>query len=130
MSFPDDLKYSREHEWARVEGDRVVVGITDYAQRELGEIVYVELPEVGTEVEQMEAFGTVESVKAVSDLYAPVSGEVVEINGALEDDPGLINTDSYGEGWLLVVEMSDSDELDELMSAEEYAAFIEAMESQ
>jgi len=129
MSFPDDLKYSREHEWARVEGNRVVVGITDYAQRELGEIVYVELPEVGTEVEQMEAFGTVESVKAVSDLYAPVSGEVVEINGALEDDPGLINTDTYGEGWMLVVEMSDPDELDELMNAEEYAAFIEAMDS-
>ena len=128
MAFPDDLKYSREHEWARVEGDRAVVGITDYAQRELGEIVYVELPEVGSEVEQTESFGTVESVKAVSDLYAPISGEVVEVNEALEDDPGLVNTDAYGEGWMLVVEISDADELADLMSAEEYAAFVEEME--
>lgn len=128
MGFPDDLKYSREHEWVRMEGNRVVVGITDYAQREMGEVVYVELPEVGSEVEQTETFGTVESVKAVSDLYAPVSGEVVEVNEALEDDPGLINTDAYGEGWMLVVEMSAPDELAELMSAEEYTTFVEEME--
>jgi len=128
MSFPDGLRYSREHEWARVEGARVTVGITEYAQGELGEIVYVELPEVGAEVEQTETFGTVESVKAVSDLYAPVSGEVVEVNEALEDEPGLINTDSYGDGWMMVVEMSDPDELADLMTAEEYATFIEEME--
>ena len=128
MSFPDDLRYSREHEWARVEGDRVTIGITEYAQGELGEIVYVELPEVGAEVEHMETFGTVESVKAVSDLYAPVSGEVIEVNEALEDEPGLINTDSYGDGWMVVVEMSDPDELADMMTAEEYATFIEEME--
>jgi glycine cleavage system H protein len=128
MSFPDDLRYSKEHEWARVEGDRVTVGITEYAQGELGEIVYVELPEVGAEVEHMETFGTVESVKAVSDLYAPVSGEVIEVNEALEDEPGLINTDSYGDGWMVVVEMSDPDELADMMTAEEYATFIEEME--
>lgn len=128
MSFPDGLRYSREHEWARVEGARVTVGITEYAQGELGEIVYVELPEVGAEVEQTETFGTVESVKAVSDLYAPVSGEVVEVNEALEDEPGLINTDSYGDGWMMVVQMSDPDELADLMTAEEYATFIEEME--
>jgi len=128
MSFPDDLRYLREHEWARVEGDRVTVGITEYAQSELGEIVYVELPEVGTKVEQAETFGTVESVKAVSDLFAPVSGEVVEVNEALEDEPGLVNTDPYGDGWMMVVEMSDPDELADLMTAGEYAAFIEEME--
>ena len=128
MSFPDDLRYLREHEWARVEGGRVTVGITEYAQSELGEIVYVELPEVGAEVEHAEAFGTVESVKAVSDLFAPVSGEVVEVNEALEDEPGLVNTDPYGDGWMMVVEMSDPDELADLMTAGEYAAFIEEME--
>ena len=128
MNFPDDLRYSREHEWARVEANRVTVGITEYAQRELGEIVYVELPDVGTEVEQTETFGTVESVKAVSDLFAPVTGEVVEVNKALEDEPGLANSDPYGEGWMMIVEMSDPDELTDLMTAEEYGAFIEEME--
>jgi len=128
MNFPDDLRYSSEHEWARVEANRVTVGITEYAQRELGEIVYVELPDVGTEVEQTETFGTVESVKAVSDLFAPVTGEVVEVNKALEDEPGLINSDPYGDGWMMIVEMSDADELTDLMTAEEYGAFIEEME--
>ncbi len=128
MNFPDDLRYSREHEWARVEGDRVTVGITEYAQRELGEIVYAELPEVGSEVEQMETFGAVESVKAVSDLYSPVTGEVVQVNESLDDNPGLINNDPYGDGWMIVVELSDPDEMDDLMSAEDYAAFLEEME--
>ncbi|MBI2875589.1 MAG: glycine cleavage system protein GcvH [Candidatus Tectomicrobia bacterium] len=125
MYIPEDLKYTREHDWARIEGNRVVVGITDYAQEELGDIVYVELPEVGSEVEHMEPFGTIESVKAVSDLFSPVSGEVVEINETLESEPELVNSDPYGEGWMLVVEMSDASELDSLMSAAEYAAYIE-----
>lgn len=125
MHFPKDLKYTKEHDWARVEGNRIVMGITDYAQDELGDVVYVDLPEVGAEVEHMEPFGTIESVKAVSDLYSPVSGEVVEINTTLENEPELVNSDPYGDGWMLVVEMSDPSELDNLLSAQEYIALVE-----
>lgn len=129
MEFPEDLKYSKEHEWAKIESEEVVVGITDYAQDSLGEIVYVELPEEGSQVSTSEAFGVVESTKAVSDLYAPVSGTVVEVNDTLLDNPELINEDPYEDGWMIRVAMSDKSELDKLMGAAEYATFIEEEKS-
>ena len=125
MEFPEDLKYSKEHEWARVDSDGLVVGITDYAQDSLGEIVYVELPEEGSQVSRGEAFGVVESTKAVSDLYAPVSGTVGEVNDTLLDNPELINEDPYDDGWLIRITMSDESELGRLMDAAEYATFLE-----
>jgi glycine cleavage system H protein len=125
MEFPDNLKYTKEHEWVRVEGGKAVVGITDHAQDELGDIVFVELPEVGSEVEQNETFGTVESVKAVSDLFSPLSGEVLEVNETLKDEPELINSSPYKDGWMLVVDISDESELNSLLSAKEYEAYIE-----
>ena len=125
MDFPEDLKYSTEHEWARLENDGLVVGITDYAQESLGEIVYVELPDEGSKVSQGEAFGVVESTKAVSDLYAPVSGTVEEVNDTLLDNPELINEDPYEDGWLIRIAISDESELDKLMDAAGYARFLE-----
>jgi len=125
MKFPDDLKYTKEHEWARVKGNKATIGITDYAQKELGDIVYVELPDVGDEVVQDEQFGVIESVKTVSDLFCPLSGEVTGINEELEDRPELVNEDPYVDGWLIRVEMSDPDELDNLLSAEAYEEYIE-----
>jgi glycine cleavage system H protein len=125
MDFPEDLKYTKEHEWARVEDGVVTVGVTDYAQENLGEVVYVELPEEGAKVSRAEAFGVVESTKAVSDLYAPVSGTVVEVNDTLLDSPELINEDPYEDGWMIRIEMSDSRELTELMAAPAYATYIE-----
>lgn len=125
MDFPEDLKYTKEHEWARLEGNVVAIGITDYAQENLGEIVYVELPEEGAEFSQGEAFGVVESTKAVSDLYSPVSGTVVEINDSLVDNPEIINEDPYEDGWIIRIEMSDPSELNRLLSTAEYAVFIE-----
>ena len=122
MSYPDDLRYSKEHEWVRVDGSRATVGITSFAADELGDIVFVELPEIGTPISQFGAFGVVESVKAVSDLYAPLSGEVVEVNEGLRDTPELLNSDPFGEGWIARVEMADEGELDALMDAEAYAA--------
>jgi glycine cleavage system H protein len=124
VEYPDDLKYTKEHEWARLSEGRVTVGITDYAQEALGEVVYLELPEVDSEVSKEDTFGVIESVKAVSDLFAPVSGRVVEMNATLIESPEMINTDPYGEGWLIVVEPSDLSELDELLTAKEYAEFI------
>jgi len=124
MEFPEDLRYTREHEWVLVEGNIATIGITDYAQDQLGDVVYVELPAVGDKVSREDAFGVVESVKAVSDVYAPVSGEVVEVNDDLTENPGMINEDPYGDGWFIKVEMSDPSELEELMSAEEYRAYI------
>lgn len=124
--FPEELKYAETHEWARCEDDIAVVGITFYAQGEIQDIVYVELPEVGTTVEQQKEFGVIESVKAAFDLYAPVSGEVVEINGDLEDAPELVNEDSYSKGWMIKIQMTDPSELDNLMTAEEYQAVIES----
>ncbi len=121
---PEELKYSKDHEWVRVEGDIAVVGITDYAQSELGDIVYVELPEVGTKVQKGETVATVEAVKTAADVYAPISGEVVEVNSALEEHAELINKDPYGEGWIVKIKMSNPDELNELLSAEEYKKLI------
>jgi glycine cleavage system H protein len=121
MSYPDDLAYSREHEWVRADGTRATIGITSFAADELGDIVFVELPEVGAQLSQFGTFGVVESVKAVSDLYAPISGEVVEVNEALRDTPELLNSDPFGEGWVARVEMADTAELDALLSADAYA---------
>jgi glycine cleavage system H protein len=120
----DDLLYTKEHEWVRVEGDVATVGITDYAQNQLGDIVYVELPAPGVKVESSQAFGTVEAVKAVSDLYAPVSGEVIESNDALGADPAVIKSSPYGEGWMIKVRISDKQELSRLMKAEEYRQLV------
>lgn len=121
MAYPDDLRYSREHEWVRVEGSRATIGITSFAADELGDIVFVELPEVGSTLTQFAAFGVVESVKAVSDLYSPISGEVLETNDALRETPELLNADAYGEGWIARVELADTDQLDALMDAAAYA---------
>lgn len=125
MDFPKDLKYTKEHEWIREEGDTVVIGITDYAQDSLGEVVYVELPQDGGGVTKGEPFGVVESVKAVSDLYSPVSGTVTEVNDAIVDSPEAINDDPYGEAWMIRVELSNKTELKELLSADEYQKYIE-----
>jgi glycine cleavage system H protein len=124
MNFPEDLRYTRDHEWARSKDGRVVVGITEFAQDQLGDIVYVELPAVGATVTKGETFGVVESTKAVSDLYAPVSGKVVEINAPLVDAPEGINAEPYGKGWMIAVEPSDPKELAELLDAKGYSAFV------
>jgi glycine cleavage system H protein len=125
-SVPPELRYTREHEWAKVEGDRARIGITAFAQEQLGDVVFVELPKVGARVSAMKTFGVVESVKAVSDLYAPLSGEVVEINADLAKKPETVNADPYGQGWMLVVKMADPKELDSLMSAADYEKLIAA----
>jgi len=125
-SYPADLRYTREHEWARLEGTRVRVGITHYAQDQLGDVVFVELPKVGTRVRQMESFGVVESVKAVSDLYAPLSGEVVEANESLTGRPEQVNQDPYGAGWLIVIAPADPAELENLLSAADYEAYLQS----
>lgn len=125
MEFPEGLKYSKEHEWVLVEDRTATIGITEFAQEELGDIVYVELPEVGEKVVKDDPFGAVESVKAVSDIYAPVSGSVLEVNDALPDSPETINDDPYGDGWMIKVEMTDMDDLKDLMTAEEYAEYVE-----
>jgi glycine cleavage system H protein len=119
-TYPEDLRYSKEHEWVRVHGSVATIGITSFAADELGDIVFVELPDPGARVQQFGTFGVVESVKAVSDLYAPVSGEVTEVNDALRDEPELINGDAFGDGWILKVAMSNGRELDELLDAEAY----------
>jgi glycine cleavage system H protein len=123
--YPGDLKYNPEHSWLRMEGEkRGRVGITDYAQEQLREVVFVELPEVGSSVVQMEPFGVIESAKATNDLYSPVSGVVVEVNHSLESEPNLVNQDPYGQGWMIVIELSDPAELENLISAEEYQALL------
>lgn len=124
MEFPKELLYSEEHEWVKVEGNKARIGITSFAQSELGDIVFVELPEVGATIEQDEPFGSVESVKTVSELYAPVSGKVVEVNGDLEDAPELVNSSPYEKAWMIVVELSDPSELDKLMDAAKYEAMV------
>lgn len=123
--IPDDLKYSKEHEWVRVEGDLAVIGITDYAQGELGDIVFVELPRIGDSIEYMKPFGTIEAVKAISDLFSPLTGEVLEVNADLESDSSLINSDPYGDGWIIKIKMSDISELDNLLGAADYGALVE-----
>ncbi len=125
MSVKEDLYYSEDHEWVREEEDYLVIGVTDFAQEELGDIVFVELPEVEEEFEKDDSFGVLESVKAVSDTFIPVSGRIIEVNENLLDNPELINDDPYGDGWLIKVDPADDSELDELLSAEEYAEFIE-----
>ena len=122
--YPADLKYSKEHEWVKVEGTRGRIGLTHHAQQALGDVVFVEVPKVGRAVKPMEAFGVVESVKAVSDVYAPVGGAVVEVNATLESSPELINKDCYGAGWIIVVEMANPQELDALMDVKAYEAFL------
>jgi len=125
MEYPEGLKYSKEHEWVLVEDKVAIIGITEFAQHELGDVVYVELPEVGEKVVKDDPFAAVESVKAVSDVFAPVSGTVLEINDTLPENPETINDDPYGDGWMIKVEMTDKDDLKDLMSAEEYAEYIE-----
>lgn len=124
MNFPKELKYTKDHEWIRVDGDVAYVGITDYAQSELGEIVFVDVTTVGETVAKEETFGTIEAVKTVSDLFMPVGGEVLEVNPDLEDQPELVNSDVYGKGWIIKVSMTDPAELDELLSADEYEKMI------
>jgi len=124
MNIPQDLVYSKEHEWCRVDGDVVVIGITDFAQGELGDVVFLELPEVGDTVTTGEEFGTIEAVKAVAELFAPVNGEVVEVNAGVIDSPETVNEDPYGNGWMIKISMSDPAELDDLMDSSGYEAMI------
>jgi glycine cleavage system H protein len=127
MDIPKDLRYTKEHEWARAEGSLVTVGITDYAQQKLGDIVYVELPAVGSEVTARERFGTIESVKAASDLYSPVSGKVIEVHEGLMDDPKFVNQEPYGQGWMIRVEATGG--FEELLSPEAYGKWVEEEEA-
>ena len=122
---PDGLKYTPEHEWARLDGDVVTVGVTDYAQEQLSDVVYVELPQIGQRVKQMDAFGVLEAVKTVTDLYSPVSGEIIDVNQAIADDPALVNQSPYDEGWMVMIRLDDPSELDGLMDAEGYSALVE-----
>jgi len=126
MNIPSDLKYTKEHEWIRVEGDTAVVGITDFAQGELGDIVFLEIETCGESLEIDEVFGTIEAVKTVSDLFMPASGEVLEINPLLEEHPELVNSDPYGNGWLIKIALKDTAQLDKLLTAEQYTAMLEA----
>ena len=124
MNVPDNFKYTEDHEWIAIEGDIATVGVTDYAQGELGDLVFIELPQVEDQVTLGESFGTVGAVKAVSDLFAPLSGSVAEINELLADDPEIVNKDPYGEGWMIKIKISDTDELTALLSAESYKELI------
>lgn len=120
IEIPRELRYTREDEWIRIEGERLVVGVTDYAQQQLGDVVFLELPDVGTNVERGEAFGVIESVKAVADLFGPVTGRVAEVNNLLTDQPELVNSDCYGDGWMLVIEPDDPAEIETLLNASAY----------
>jgi glycine cleavage system H protein len=125
-NVPEDLHYSKDHEWVRVEGDSAVIGITDYAQNSLGDVVYVELPKAGEEFASNESFGSVESVKAVSEVFSPISGKVAEVNDALNDEPEKVNADPYGEGWMIKLRMANPGEVDSLLTAAEYEDFTKA----
>ena len=125
MNTPKDLRYTKEHEWVKIEGNKATIGITDFAQSELGDIVFVELPEVGDEISKDQPFGSVESVKTVSELYAPVSGKVVAVNEELSDSPEFVNESPYETAWMITIELSDEAELEELMTVDAYAALIE-----
>lgn len=120
MKIPEELKYTKEHEWIKIEGDIALVGITDFAQKELGDIVYVEIETLGEDINQQEVFGTVEAVKTVSDLFMPLSGKILEVNPDLESEPELVNDDPYGKGWMIKISIADNSELDQLLSPEDY----------
>lgn len=120
MNIPQELKYTKDHEWVKIEGDTATIGVTDFAQGELGDIVYVEVETLDETLEKEEVFGTVEAVKTVSDLYMPLSGEIIEFNDSLEDEPEKVNNDPYGEGWMIKIKLSDASEVEDLLSAEEY----------
>jgi glycine cleavage system H protein len=124
MNVPNDLKYTKDHEWVKIEGDTATVGVTDFAQGELGDIVYVEVETIDEELEREEVFGTVEAVKTVSDLFMPISGEVIEFNESLESNPEKVNEDPYGEGWMIKIKIADPSELEDLLSAEDYGSSI------
>ncbi|MBW6534173.1 MAG: glycine cleavage system protein GcvH [Mariniphaga sp.] len=126
MKIPAELKYTEDHEWVRVEGDTATVGITDFAQGELGDVVFVEIETEGEELDKGETFGTVEAVKTVSDLFMPVGGEVAEVNETLVDEPEIVNKDPYGKGWMIKIKVKDSSELDDLLSADDYKKMVEA----
>lgn len=128
LNIPSDRLYTKEHEWVRIEGNAAVVGITDYAQSQMGDLVFVELPKPGSALEQSKPFGVVESVKTVSDVYAPISGTVSEINGALEDEPQKINADAYGDGWLVKLTIADAAQTNSLLDASAYEAFLKTLE--
>jgi glycine cleavage system H protein len=128
MIYPEDLYYTKEHTWVRRKGDRVVVGITDYAQDALGDIVYIEVPEEGTQVVSEEPFAEIESVKTVSEIFAPITGEVVKSNNKVSESPEIIHEDPYGKGWICVIEMGDPSELDNLMTSDEYEEFVSELE--
>ncbi|MEW6014261.1 MAG: glycine cleavage system protein GcvH [Candidatus Zixiibacteriota bacterium] len=125
MNIPSDLKYTKEHEWVKMDGDIATVGITDFAQGELGDVVFVELPSVGTKVKALQPFGTIEAVKAVSEIFAPVSGEVAGVNTSLEGDPTAVNRDCYGEGWMIKIKTNDPSELGKLLTADDYRKLVE-----
>ncbi len=124
MSIPEEIKYTKEHEWISLDDEVAIIGITDHAQSQLGDIVFVELPDVNSEINQNETFGVIEAVKTVADLFAPVKGLIIELNSSLEDSPDLINSDPYGAGWIIKVKVSDSNQYDDLMSSDEYEEFI------
>ena len=126
--YPDDFYYSKDHEWIKVEGEKATVGITDFAQKQLGDVVYVELPKIGAQLEFHQPLGVIESVKAVSDVYSPVSGEVIEANQELNNSPELVNEDPHGKGWIVRLKIKDESELQKLMSADEYEKFLEGIE--
>jgi glycine cleavage system H protein len=126
MNIPSDLKYTKDHEWVKIEGDTATIGITDFAQSELGDIVYVEVETVDETLEAEEIFGTVEAVKTVSDLFLPLSGEIIEFNETLEDEPEMVNSDPYGQGWMIKMKFSDASQLDHLLSADDYKAIVGA----
>lgn len=125
MATPEDNRYAKSHEYVHLEGDVATIGITEYAQKELGDVVFVELPQVGAELDAGDELGSIESVKAVSELFVPMSGEVIEVNEALADNPALVNTDPWGDGWMIKMKVKDASEIDEMMTAEEYEEYIE-----
>ncbi len=127
--YPDDFRYTKDHEWVRVEGDLATIGITDFAQKQLGDVVYVELPAVGTKLDVHQTIGVVESVKAVSDIYSPISGEVTAVNEDLNNSPEILNQDPHGKGWIIRLKIGNPDDLEKLMRAPEYEAFLEGLES-
>jgi glycine cleavage system H protein len=129
MDFPEELRYTEKHEWISDEGGKATIGVTEYAQERLGDVVFIEMPEIGMKINKGEAFGVIESVKAASDIFTPVSGEVTGINWTLEDHPEYINQSPYGEGWIIKVRMSDATELNDLMGSEKYRKFVEQEES-